>query len=63
MSRRRTLVKWFQRLKGYGFIESEKGVVDVFTHYSVGDENDDFRNLHHSQFIHLVEQVEDKQSR
>jgi len=37
-------VKWFSRMKGWGFIEPDEGERDVFVHYEniVGD---GFRNL------------------
>ena len=37
-------VKWFSRMKGWGFIEPEGGERDVFVHYEdiIGD---GFRNL------------------
>lgn len=37
MTRKRGIVKWFNRLKGFGFVEPESGSSDVFLHYSVID--------------------------
>jgi cold shock protein len=36
-------VKWFNKQKGYGFIEQEEGK-DIFVHYS-GIKGDGFKNL------------------
>ena len=43
-------VKWFSRVKGYGFIEPENGDKDVFVHYSaiVGE---GYRNLEEGQRV------------
>src|SRR3954467_14100102 len=43
-------VKWFSRVKGYGFIEPENGDKDVFVHYSaiVGE---GYRNLEEGQKV------------
>jgi cold shock protein len=52
MSENRTngTVKWFSRVKGYGFIEPENGEKDVFVHYSaiIGD---GYRNLEEGQLV------------
>lgn len=37
-------VKWFDRRKGYGFIETEDGN-DVFVHYSEIQGNNEYRSL------------------
>lgn len=52
MSENRThgTVKWFSRVKGYGFIEPENGDKDVFVHYSaiIGE---GYRNLEEGQRV------------
>ena len=55
MSRKREIVKWFQRLKGYGFIKADDGAVDVYTHYTTEDSNNSFRYLYQGQEISLEE--------
>ena len=44
-SRTTGIVKWFSRLKGYGFIQPDEGEREVFVHYSAID-GDGYRNLY-----------------
>ena len=44
-SRQTGIVKWFSRLKGYGFIQPDEGEAEVFVHYSAID-GDGYRNLY-----------------
>ena len=46
-------VKWFSRVKGFGFIAPDQGTMDVFVHYSsiLGD---GFRNLMEGQRVEFT---------
>jgi CspA family cold shock protein len=50
MSKNRGTVKWFSRLKGYGFINPEDGGQEVFVHYSAID-GEGYRNLYEGDSV------------
>ncbi|MBM2844653.1 MAG: cold-shock DNA-binding domain protein, partial [Anaerolineales bacterium] len=43
-------VKWFSRVKGYGFIAPEDGGKEIFVHFS-GIEGEGYRNLEEGQQV------------
>jgi len=44
-------VKWFSRLKGYGFISPDEGDEEVFVHFSAIADRDGYRNLEAGQRV------------
>ena len=54
--RRKGTVKWFSRVKGYGFIAPDEGGKEIFVHFS-GIEGEGYRNLEEGQKVSFV--VED----
>lgn len=43
-------VKWFSRVKGYGFLAPEDGGKEIFVHFS-GIEGEGYRNLEEGQRV------------
>lgn len=48
------IVKWFSRLKGYGFIQPDAGEQEVFVHYSA-IEGEGYRNLYEGDRVEYDE--------
>ncbi len=46
-------VKWFSRVKGYGFISPDSGAKDVFVHFSA-IMGEGYRNLEEGQRVEFV---------
>lgn len=53
MSRETGIVKWFSRLKGYGFIQPDEGGQEVFVHYSA-IEGEGYRNLYEGDRVEYI---------
>ena len=54
MERKLGVVKWFSRLKGYGFITPDEGEREVFVHYSAID-GEGYRNLYEGDRVEYLE--------
>jgi CspA family cold shock protein len=54
MDRKRGVVKWFSRLKGYGFILPDDGDREVFVHYTA-IEGEGYRNLFEGDRVEFLE--------
>lgn len=52
-NRRMGTVKWFSRIKGYGFIAPDDQEKEIFVHYS-GIEGEGYRNLEKGQRVSFV---------
>jgi CspA family cold shock protein len=51
--RRKGTVKWFSRVKGYGFVAPDGEEKEVFVHFS-GIEGEGYRNLEQGQRVTFV---------
>jgi cold shock protein len=51
MSTHRSVVKWFDAKKGYGFIVHPDGENDIFVHYSAIDTERRFKTLRTGQIV------------
>ena len=51
MVTQRSVVKWFDAKKGYGFIVNPQGGQDIFVHYSQIDTDRRFRTLRTGQVV------------
>lgn len=51
MSNHRSVVKWFDAKKGYGFIHHPDGGNDIFVHYSAIDTERRFKTLRTGQTV------------
>ena len=48
------VVKWFNRVKGFGFIRPDEGGADVFVHYSAL-KGEGYRNLYEGDVVRFDE--------
>ena len=62
MSKTEGVVKWFSRLKGYGFINPDDSEQEVFVHYSAID-GEGYRNLYEGDRVEfeLVDRGKDRE--
>ncbi len=54
MEKKSGTVKWFSRLKGYGFIDPDEGGAEVFVHYSAIS-GEGYRNLYEGDRVEYDE--------
>jgi CspA family cold shock protein len=54
MDRKMGSVKWFSRIKGYGFINPDDSEQEVFVHYSA-IEGEGYRNLYEGDRVSFME--------
>lgn len=54
MAVQRSVVKWFDAKKGYGFIVHPQGESDVFVHYSQIETDRRFKTLRTGQIVDFV---------
>ena len=54
MDRKQGVVKWFSRIKGYGFINPDDSEKEVFVHYSA-IEGEGYRNLYEGDRVTFME--------
>jgi len=52
-------VKWFNRIKGFGFISSDTGGAELFVHFSQ-IKGDGYRNLREGQRVEFESVTTDK---
>jgi len=52
-------VKWFSRVKGYGFIAPDEGEKEIFVHFT-GIEGEGYKNLEKGQRVSFVEEDTEK---
>lgn len=48
------IIKWFNRLKGYGFIAPDDGGDDVFVHYSAIEGENGYRTLREGDAVRFT---------
>lgn len=51
MAVQRSVVKWFDAKKGYGFLVNPTGGADIFVHYSTIDNEKRFKTLRTGQVV------------